>query len=197
MNPARAPRERRSDARLLAVDAASGRQRWMHRTGGPVPSTPAVAGGTVYLAPRDGAFLADGLVAVFDESGDAMTGAAIGMALAGLGAVLAGVISTLSSLKGWASILGLVLAVMGGAVVFTRSIPAPVLANDALLVGEAWASLETGGRYRNGGRGLDSVFDFDFGNIVIAILNPDSERRADFGTVAEGSRARSPPASGL
>lgn len=61
---------------------------------------------------------------------------------------------------------------------------------DALLVGEAWASLETGGRYRNGGRGLDSVFDFDFGNIVIAILNPDSERRADFGTVSDTDVSR-------
>lgn len=56
---------------------------------------------------------------------------------------------------------------------------------DALLVGEAWAALETTGRYRNGGRGLDAGFDFDFGNIVINILNPDATRRADFGTLSD------------
>lgn len=54
---------------------------------------------------------------------------------------------------------------------------------DAMLVGEAWAPLEITGRYRDGGKGLDSAFDFDFGNIVIAILKPETERRADFGTV--------------
>jgi alpha-amylase len=54
---------------------------------------------------------------------------------------------------------------------------------DALLVGEAWAALETSGRYRNGGKGLDAAFDFDFGNIVIDILNPNATRRADFGTL--------------
>jgi alpha-amylase len=56
---------------------------------------------------------------------------------------------------------------------------------DALLVGEAWAALETGGRYRNGGKGLDAAFDFDFGNIVIAALNPQTMRRADFGTLSD------------
>ena len=56
---------------------------------------------------------------------------------------------------------------------------------DALLVGEAWAALETTGRYRNGGRGLDAGFDFDFGNIVINLLNPDATRRADFGTLSD------------
>lgn len=55
---------------------------------------------------------------------------------------------------------------------------------DALLVGEAWAALETGGRYRNGGQGLDGAFDFDFGNIVIDLLNPQAVRRADFGTLS-------------
>lgn len=56
---------------------------------------------------------------------------------------------------------------------------------DALLVGEAWAALETGGRYRNGGKGLDAAFDFDFGNIVIDTLNPDATRSADFGTLSD------------
>ncbi len=56
---------------------------------------------------------------------------------------------------------------------------------DALLVAEAWASLDTGGRYRNGGRGLDAAFDFDFGNIVIDLLNPDAVRSADFGTLSD------------
>jgi alpha-amylase len=56
---------------------------------------------------------------------------------------------------------------------------------DALLVGEAWAALETGGRYRDGGKGLDAAFDFDFGNIVIDILNPNATRRADFGTLSD------------
>ena len=56
---------------------------------------------------------------------------------------------------------------------------------DALLVGEAWAALDTTGRYRNGGRGLDAGFDFDFGNIVINILKPDATRRADFGTLSD------------
>ncbi len=61
---------------------------------------------------------------------------------------------------------------------------------DALLVGEAWAALETTGRYRNGGRGLDAGFDFDFGNIVINILNPDAVRRADFGTLSDTDTGR-------
>lgn len=56
---------------------------------------------------------------------------------------------------------------------------------DALLVGEAWAALDVSGRYRNDGRGLDAAFDFDFGNIVIDILNPQHGRSADFGTVSD------------
>lgn len=61
---------------------------------------------------------------------------------------------------------------------------------DALLVGEAWAALETTGRYRNGGRGLDAGFDFDFGNIVVNLLNPDATRRADFGTLSDTDTGR-------
>jgi alpha-amylase len=56
---------------------------------------------------------------------------------------------------------------------------------DALLVGEVWAPLQTTGRYRNGGQALDAAFDFDFGNIVIDILNPKAVRRADFGTLGD------------
>lgn len=56
---------------------------------------------------------------------------------------------------------------------------------DALLVGEAWAALKTSGLYRDGGKGLDAAFDFDFGNIVIDILNPNAVRRADFGTLGD------------
>ena len=61
---------------------------------------------------------------------------------------------------------------------------------DALLIGEAWAPLETVGRYRNGGQGLDAAFDFDFGETVIALLAPDSERRADFGTLGAADPRR-------
>ena len=56
---------------------------------------------------------------------------------------------------------------------------------EALLVGEAWAALHTTGRYRNGGQGLDAAYDFDFGNIVIDILNPNAVPRADFGTLSD------------
>lgn len=55
---------------------------------------------------------------------------------------------------------------------------------DAMLVGEAWADLGTVGRYRDGGKGLDSAFDFEFGELVIGILNPDTPRSADFGTLS-------------
>ena len=65
---------------------------------------------------------------------------------------------------------------------FTRRVKA--LNPDAVLVAEAWAALETSGRYRDGGRGLDAAFDFDFGNIVIDLLNPKAIRRADFGTLS-------------
>ena len=34
------------DGNLYAIDAASGRQRWVHRTAGPVDYQPAVSGGT-------------------------------------------------------------------------------------------------------------------------------------------------------
>jgi glycosidase len=61
---------------------------------------------------------------------------------------------------------------------------------DALLVGEAWTSLETAGRYRNGGKGLDAVFDFDFGDLVVALLNPENKRNADFGTVSSTAMDR-------
>ena len=55
---------------------------------------------------------------------------------------------------------------------------------EALLVGEAWTALHITGRYRNDGKGLDAAYDFDFGNIVIDILNPKAVRRADFGTLS-------------
>ncbi len=61
---------------------------------------------------------------------------------------------------------------------------------DAMLVAEAWAPLNVVGRYRDSGKGLDSSFDFDFGDIVVGILNRTSERSADFGTV--GDRAENP-----
>jgi alpha-amylase len=59
---------------------------------------------------------------------------------------------------------------------------------EAMLVAEAWAPLDIVGRYRDGGKGLDSSFDFDFGEMVIGILNPQSERTADFGTVSDAAR---------
>ena len=65
---------------------------------------------------------------------------------------------------------------------FTRRVKA--INPDAVLVAEAWASLDVVGRYRDGGQGLDSAFDFDFGNIVIDLLNPKAMRRADFGTLS-------------
>jgi len=42
------------DGNVYAVDAASGRQRWMVHTGGPVASTPAVADGRVFAVSYDG-----------------------------------------------------------------------------------------------------------------------------------------------
>lgn len=65
---------------------------------------------------------------------------------------------------------------------FTRRVKA--INPDAVLVAEAWASLDVVGRYRDSGQGLDSAFDFDFGNIVIDLLNPKAMRRADFGTLS-------------
>jgi alpha-amylase len=59
---------------------------------------------------------------------------------------------------------------------------------EAMLVAEAWAPLDIVGRYRDGGKGLDSSFDFDFGEMVIGILNPQSARTADFGTVSNTAR---------
>lgn len=66
---------------------------------------------------------------------------------------------------------------------FTRRVKA--INPDAVLVAEAWASLDVVGRYRDGGHGLDSAFDFDFGDLVIGILNPASVRAADFGTLSD------------
>jgi len=54
---------------------------------------------------------------------------------------------------------------------------------DAMLVAEAWADLNIIGKYRDHGKGLDSAFDFDFGTMVIDILNPAVKRSADFGTL--------------
>src|SRR5690606_35544618 len=58
---------------------------------------------------------------------------------------------------------------------------------DALLVAEAWADMKTIGRYRDNGEGLDSAFDFDFGTMVIDILNPQVKRSADFGTLGDNT----------
>lgn len=58
---------------------------------------------------------------------------------------------------------------------------------DAMLVAEAWTDLTTIGRYRDNGKGLDSAFDFDFGNLVIDILNPTVKQTADFGTVGNNT----------
>ncbi|WP_049629070.1 alpha-amylase family glycosyl hydrolase [Cellvibrio sp. pealriver] len=58
---------------------------------------------------------------------------------------------------------------------------------DAMLVAEAWADLKTVGRYRNEGKGLDSAFDFDFGNVIIDILNPAVKQSADFGTLGNST----------
>lgn len=55
---------------------------------------------------------------------------------------------------------------------------------DAILVAEAWADLKTIGKYRNNGKGLDSSFDFDFGTVVIDLLNPAIKQTADFGTMS-------------
>ena len=55
---------------------------------------------------------------------------------------------------------------------------------DAMLVAEAWADLNTIGKYRNHGKGLDSSFDFDFGTAVIDLLNPAVKQTADFGTMS-------------
>jgi len=55
---------------------------------------------------------------------------------------------------------------------------------DAMLVAEAWADLKTIGKYRNNGKGLDSSFDFDFGTVVIDMLNPAVKQTADFGTIS-------------
>jgi len=42
------------DGNVYAVDAATGRQRWMQRTEGPVSSTPAVVDGRVFVVSYDG-----------------------------------------------------------------------------------------------------------------------------------------------
>jgi alpha-amylase len=70
---------------------------------------------------------------------------------------------------------------------FTRYVHA--INPDTLLVAEAWAPLQVTGRYRDGGKGLNSAFDFDFGEMVIGILNPQSAPRvADFGTASDSAR---------
>jgi alpha-amylase len=56
---------------------------------------------------------------------------------------------------------------------------------DAVLVAEAWTALKTVGRYRNDGKGLDSAFDFDFGELVVNLLNPATSRTAEFGTLSD------------
>ena len=71
---------------------------------------------------------------------------------------------------------------------FTKRVKA--IAPEALLVGEAWAPLGIVGRYRNGGEGLDAAFDFDFGENVIGLLNTDSKRAADFGTLSDTPAAK-------
>lgn len=55
---------------------------------------------------------------------------------------------------------------------------------DAMLVGEAWTSLENVSLYRSNGQGLDSSFDFDFGYVVTSLLNPEAALAADFGTMS-------------
>lgn len=57
---------------------------------------------------------------------------------------------------------------------------------DAMLVAEAWADMPTIGKYYDGGKGLDSAFDFDFGYVVSGILNSGGQRSADFGSVKAG-----------
>ncbi|MEQ1511796.1 MAG: alpha-amylase family glycosyl hydrolase [Lysobacteraceae bacterium] len=71
---------------------------------------------------------------------------------------------------------------------FTKRVKA--IKPDALLVGEAWAPLDTVGRYRNGGEGLDAAFDFDFGELVIGLLSPASVRAADFGTLSDAPASK-------
>ena len=59
---------------------------------------------------------------------------------------------------------------------------------NALLVGEAWVKLDVAARYGADGKGLGSVFDFDFGSIVTELLNGEHVRTADFGS-AESSNS--------
>jgi outer membrane protein assembly factor BamB len=46
------------DGNVYAVDVTTGRQKWKYATGGPVPASPAVAGGMVYFPSYDGRFYA-------------------------------------------------------------------------------------------------------------------------------------------
>ena len=55
------------DGHVYSVDAATGRQRWMQATGGPVSSTPAIAGGRVYALSYDGR-----LYALDERSGEVL-----------------------------------------------------------------------------------------------------------------------------
>ena len=52
------PLLRRDDGNVYAVDVETGRQVWKTRTRGPVPCTPAIANGTVYIGSYDGKFYA-------------------------------------------------------------------------------------------------------------------------------------------
>lgn len=55
---------------------------------------------------------------------------------------------------------------------------------EALMVAEAWADMPTVAMYRDGGKGLDSSFEFDFGYVIIDLF-AGGERVADFGNVGE------------
>ena len=46
------------DHNLYAVDACTGHQNWKFSAQGPIPATPAIAGGTVYFGSYDGKFYA-------------------------------------------------------------------------------------------------------------------------------------------
>ena len=42
------------DGRLYALDARTGQEKWSFKTGSPVHSSPAVAGGVVYFVDTEG-----------------------------------------------------------------------------------------------------------------------------------------------
>ena len=43
-----------NDGRLYALDVETGQEKWRFKTGGPVASSPAIAGGVVYFSSLDG-----------------------------------------------------------------------------------------------------------------------------------------------